>query len=154
MCSNLKDTCVSVGTFRKRCNASVALALTLAAASTWAHHSATQYDHTRHVTLAGTLTKVDWRNPHIEFSLEANENDGQTRSWLIESNPPNRFARRDINKAVFENAIGQTVTVVANPEQDGSPFGILVKITFPDGSVVNCERQVSGNCTWEPLSQR
>ena len=135
-------------------SAAIVLACLPAAESAWAHHSATQYDNTRQVRLTGTLTKVDWRNPHIEFLLDVKDDQGQVRSWLIESNPPNRFARRNIDKAVFEGAIGQAVTVEANPERDGAPFGILVDILFPDGSVVKCERQVSGNCTWEPKSQR
>jgi Family of unknown function (DUF6152) len=119
-----------------RMSASIALGVLLAAGTAWAHHSSAVYvDQDKRVTLTGTLTKVDWRNPHVEFSLEVKSDKGQAESWRIESGPPNRYAIEKISKADFEKAIGQTVTVEVSPARDGSREAGLWKITFPDGRV-------------------
>lgn len=105
--------------------------------SAWGHHStAVHFDATEPVTLTGTLTNLDWRNPHIEFALDVAGDAGGTERWLIESQPPNFFARRKIAKADFEKGIDQTVTLEAWPARDGSFYATLAKITFPDGKVV------------------
>src|SRR5438874_7397595 len=97
-----------VGTIeRSVCGASIALAFFLAASTAWAHHSMAQYDATKRVTLIGTLTKVDWRNPHVEISLDVKDDSGHATLWSVESVPPNRFASHNIDKAILEDAIGQ-----------------------------------------------
>ena len=133
----------------------VLLGCLLAAGWVSAHHSASQYDAAKRVMLTGTLAKVDWRNPHIEVSLEVKDDSGHAKLWLVESLPPNRFASQNIPKTIFENAIGQILMVEISPTRDGSPFGILRKITFPDGSVVECGNEgVGGNCIRESTSQK
>ena len=133
----------------------IPLACLLAAASASAHHSATQYDRDRRVVLTGSLTKVDWRNPHIEFSLEVKDDRGHGTHWLVESLPPNRYANRNIPKAIFERAVGQILTMEIFPARDGSPYGLLRKVTFSDGSVVSCgDAGVGGSCAWESASHR
>ena len=118
-------------------NAVIALGCLLAAESAWAHHNfGFFFDMEKKFMLTGTLTKVNWRNPHIDFSLEAKSDKGQTESWFMESAPPNAFKSRKISKAIFEQAIGQTVTVEASPARDGSRYGMPWKITFPDGRVI------------------
>ena len=114
------------------CNAVIALVCLLAASSAWAHHSvASVFDQDKRVTLTGTLTKFDWRNPHTEFTLETNG-----ESWLLEGNSPSALARRKVSKENFQKAIDQTVTVEVNPARDGSHFVLLRRITFPDGKSV------------------
>lgn len=118
-------------------SASTALAVLLAAASLWAHHNySVVFDPSRKVTLTGTLTGVDWRNPHIELSLVAKGDSGQADTWAIEGGPPSFFRAKKVNKSEFENAIGQTVTVEALRARDGSRLGSLQKITFRDGTSV------------------
>ena len=114
-----------------------ALAILLTAGSLWAHHSfSTVYDLSKKFTVAGTLTKVGWRNPHIEVFLDAKGDRGQVEAWVIESRPPSWFRPRNIVKSDFENAIGQTVTVEAVRARDGSLSGLMQQITFPDGKSV------------------
>ena len=118
-------------------SALTALAILLAAGPLWAHHGyAVVFDPSKTVTLTGTLAKVDWRNPHIELSLDAKSDRGQVEAWVIEGGPPNFFSRKKISKSDFEKAIGQTVTVDALRARDGSRLGSLLKITFPDGKFV------------------
>lgn len=102
-----------------------------------AHHSfAAGYDLSKKITLTGTLTKIDWRNPHIEVSLEAKGDRGQVEAWVIEGMPPSWFRTRNVGKADFEKAIGHPVTVEAVRARDGSLAGLLQQITFPDGNSV------------------
>ena len=115
---------------------SLGLALTLIAGSVWAHHNNTTFDLDKRVTLTGTLSKLDWRNPHVYMFMDAKGDRGQVETWSFECQPPNFFAIRKINKADFVEAVGQPVTAEFSPARDGSPNGVLWKITLPDGRVV------------------
>jgi len=111
------------------------LAVLLAAGSAAAHHSfATVFDASKPVTLIGTLTKVEWKNPHIAFSLDAKGEHGQPESWVIEAGPPNFFLRHNIVRTDF--AIGRRVTVEAVRARNGSLFGSLLKLSFANGKSV------------------
>jgi hypothetical protein len=99
-----------------------------------AHHSTTaEFDVSKQVTVAGTLTKVDWVNPHIVLYVEAEGSSG-LESWKLESNPPYWFRKASASRADFENAIGKSVTVELNRAKDGTLYGFIVKITFPGGN--------------------
>ena len=107
----------------------------LSSLSLSAHHSTTaQFDVTKRMTLVGTLTKVDWVNPHIWVFVTAKDGGGQDPAWKFESNPPAWFRRVGVTRADFVKAIGQTVTVEGNRAKDGSQYGYLVKVTYADGS--------------------
>ncbi len=85
-------------------------------------------------TLSGTLTKVDWINPHIVVYLDAKKDDGSVENWKFESNPPSWFRRVALARDDFAKAIGQTVTVQGVRAKAGGLYGYLLKITFPDGN--------------------
>jgi len=100
-----------------------------------AHHSTTaEFDVAHRMTLTGTLTKVDWVNPHIVVFMTAKGGTGNPEAWKFESNPPAWFRRVGVSRADFAKAIGQMVTVEGNRAKDGSLYGYLVKITYADGS--------------------
>jgi hypothetical protein len=102
-----------------------------------AHHSTTaEFDVSHRMTLTGTLTKVDWVNPHIVVFMDAKgeKGPGSTVAWKFESNPPAWFRRVGVSRADFAKAIGQAVTVEGNRAKDGSPYGYLLKITYADGN--------------------
>ena len=114
-------------------NASIALVILLPG-PLWAHHSGgVVFDRSKALTLTGTLTKVDWRNPHIEISLEAKSDHGQVEIWVMEAVNPKWFRDRNVSRDEFETAIGQIVTVEGTRARDGSRYGHLNKITFQDG---------------------
>lgn len=92
-----------------RSSAAFALALTLGAGSARAHHSFALFDLTKRVMLTGTLTKVDWRNPHVQISIDVKGDQGQTESWSMESDAPGNLKERGITKDRFQNAVGQIV---------------------------------------------
>ena len=61
----------------------------VAAGSVSAHHYyVAVFDVSKTFTLAGTITKVDWKNPHIELSLDAKSDHGQVDAWVIDAEPP------------------------------------------------------------------
>ena len=107
----------------------------LVAAGRSAHHSTTaEFDVTHRMTLSGTLTKVDWVNPHIVVFIDAKGDERCGSRWKFESNPPAWFRRVGVSRADFSKAIGQTVTVEGNRAKDGSLYGYLLKITYADGN--------------------
>jgi hypothetical protein len=113
----------------------IALAALCAVGSAWAHHSTTAvFDVSKRVTVTGTLTKVDWVNPHIVVLVDAMGRGGNMEAWRFESNPPSWFRRVTVGRNDFAKAIGQTVVVEANPAKDGTLYGYLVKIKFQDGT--------------------
>src|SRR5580765_2627320 len=111
---------------------SLVLAAVLAFGSfAFAHHSTTaEFDVQHKMTVSGTLTKVDWVNPHIVVFMDA-KTEG---AWKFESNPPAWFRRVGVSRADFAKAIGQPVTVEGNRAKDGSRYGYLLKITYADGN--------------------
>jgi len=118
------------------------LATALAIAPAWAHHSfSAVFDVTSKVTISGMLVKIDWRNPHVTLLLEV-PNGEHAGAWRIESMPPTFFRTRNVTKADFENAMGKVLTITASRARDGSAFGLMEKVTLPDGrSLTTIEQQ-------------
>jgi len=100
-----------------------------------AHHSPSAvFDMEKKFSVAGTLTEVDWINPHIVVLLDAKKDDGSVETWKFESNPPSWFRRVGLARNDIAKALGQNVKVEGARAKDGSPYGYLLKITFLDGS--------------------
>jgi hypothetical protein len=113
----------------------VAFTALFAAGSVWAHHSPSAvFDMEKKFTVAGTLTQVDWINPHIVVFMDAKKDDGSVETWKFESNPPSWFRRVGLARNDIAKAIGQTVTVEGARAKNGSLYGYLLKITFLDRS--------------------
>jgi len=109
---------------------SVAVLLLAGSLPSFAHHSpSAEFDVTHRMTLSGTLTKIDWVNPHIVVFINAKGD-----AWKFESNPPAWFRRVGVSRADFAKAVGQTVTVEGNRAKAGSQYGYLLKITCADGN--------------------
>jgi hypothetical protein len=113
----------------------ILLSLAAAAGSLWAHHSpSAEFDMTKRFTLAGTLTKVDWINPHIVVNIDAKGDGGKVENWRFESNPPSWFRRVGVSRTEIARGIGQKVTVEAVRAKDGSLYGYMQKLTLADGT--------------------
>ena len=88
----------------------LALAM-LGAPAAFAHHSfAAGYDGEQQVTLTGKVTKVDWANPHVHFSLDVKGDDGKVTPWRFEGYPTNMLVRQGWKRDETLK-IGDTVTV-------------------------------------------
>ena len=112
----------------------VILAL-LSTASVQAHHSPSAiFDMSKHVSVTGTLTRIDWINPHIVLAVEAKGEGGRVEQWTFQSNPPSWYKSVGLARADFAKAIGQTITVQAVKARDGSLYGYMDKIKLPDGT--------------------
>jgi Family of unknown function (DUF6152) len=108
----------------------------LAAGTAWAHHSPSSiFDMAKPFALTGTLTQVEWVNPHIAIYIDAKKTDGSgVENWKWESAPPAFLRRVGVTSGQFKNAVGQTVSVNGFRAKDGSLYGFLTKITFADGT--------------------
>jgi hypothetical protein len=121
-----------------RIGALVVLTITLLTATASAHHNMSAiFDFNDRVTLSGTLTKVDWRNPHIYLDIEAKRDTGKTEAWKAEGPSPIFFRTRDTSKADFESALGKSIKFEVSRARDGSLSGLLRNITLPDGKVIS-----------------
>jgi len=116
----------------------VAFACMVLANEAVAHHNMTAlFDFNDRVSLTGTLTKVDWRNPHIYMTVEVKGADRVIETWLVEGPSPSFFRVRDFGKADFEGSIGKTVKVELSRARDKSKSGLIRTLTFPNGKVVS-----------------
>jgi len=113
----------------------IVFATVSAAGPLWAHHGLSAiFDTSKKLTLTGTLTEVDWQNPHIVFSMESKKDDGSVEMWKLESTPPAWFKRLGITRNDFAKSIGKVITVEGLRAKDGSPYGYLQKVTFSEGN--------------------
>jgi Family of unknown function (DUF6152) len=114
-----------------------AAAIMLAVTAAWAHHNMSAiYDFNDKVTMTGTLSKVDWRNPHIELIVET-KTGGAVQTWSLEGPSPSFFREREINRGDVETALNKTVTAEASRARDGSRAGLLRTMTLPNGKVIS-----------------
>ena len=102
-----------------------------------AHHNMTAlFDFNDRVTLTGTLTKVDWRNPHTYLTIDV-KNSGKIESWAGEGPSPSWFRIRDVGKVDFENSIDKSLTLELSRARDKSLSGLIRTITLPGGRVIS-----------------
>ena len=97
-----------------------------------AHHAfAAEYDAEKPVELTGTLTKVEWVNPHSWIYLDVKSADGKVTSWQFEFGAPNALIRRGLHKS--DLPIGGEVHVKGYLAKSGLPVGNATSVTLPDG---------------------
>jgi hypothetical protein len=114
------------------------VAMLVPGVSLLAHHSPSAiFDMKNKISIKGTVTKVDWVNPHIVLFMDSKSGDGNVENWKFESNPPRWFTKVGVTRADFAAAIGKTVTVEVVKAIDGSKYGYLQKITFPNGDQIS-----------------
>lgn len=113
------------------------LAVLLAGAAGAHHNMSAIFDFSQRFTRTGTLTKIDWRNPHIYLFVDVKNEQGQVETWSYEGPPPGFFRTRDVGKADFESSVSKSVTVEASRARDGSRSGLIREIHLADGKVVS-----------------
>ena len=101
-----------------------------------AHHSfQAEFDANKAVTLKGTISKIDWINPHIYFYLDVKDDDGKVTNWTLESIPTGFMHRAGLTRDDFN--IGDNITVLAYRAKDGTrAFAWLQELTFASGRKV------------------
>ena len=111
----------------------------MAGSSLLAHHSlAGVYDMKKEAEVAGTLTKIQFVNPHGSMTITVKNADGTTTDWVFTTGSATTLADRGISK-VGPNALkaGEAITAKYIPARNGAPLGFLKSITRADGTVMN-----------------
>jgi Family of unknown function (DUF6152) len=104
----------------------------LAASPVWAHHAfAAEFDAKRPVHLTGTVTRMEWINPHAWMHIEVKNADGTVTNWMIEAGTPNTLFRRGFTRDSLK--VGTVVVVDGYQAKDGSERANGRDVTFPDG---------------------
>ena len=108
--------------------ASLALALAGFAGHAEAHHAfSAAYDSNKPFTLTGTVTSVDWVNPHVHINVDSKAEDGAVTSWKFEVGSPNGLMRSGWTRNSLKP--GDPVTVEGFRAKDGSNLGAAKTIT-------------------------
>lgn len=97
-----------------------------------AHHGAVSYDITKMLTFKGTVTRVQWMNPHAEIEMDVTDAAGKTQKYTVESISPLSLTRIGWT----QNSIkpGDQIVVTGNLSKNGTHIIRLKKIVFPAGN--------------------
>jgi hypothetical protein len=100
--------------------------------SAGAHHAfSTEFDAKQPITLHGTISRVEWINPHAFIHLDVKRDDGTIESWMIEAGSPNTLVRRGMTRDSI--APGTEVVVFGYRHRNGSNTANGRDVTLPDG---------------------
>jgi hypothetical protein len=100
-----------------------------------AHHSvAGQFDMSKQTVLSGTISKIDWVNPHIYIYLEVKDDKGEVATWSLSGPPTAMLRRAGLTKESLAGKPGEIVTANIAPARDGTKnLAWVSKITYADG---------------------
>lgn len=100
-----------------------------------AHHSfAAEYDAKKPITLKGTVTKVEWTNPHARFYVDVKDDNGTVVNWNLELASPNVLMRQGWTRHSLK--VGDVVTVEGAQAKDGSLLANARSVVLADGRKV------------------
>lgn len=103
-------------------------------ASAFGHHSvAGQFDGTKRTRLTGTITSIEWINPHTYIHLDVKDEQGAITSWRLESLPTAMMRKAGLTKDMIMGD-GSPVTADAIVSRDGTQnVAWVMKLTYADG---------------------
>jgi hypothetical protein len=115
---------------------SALLASALTTAGVAAHHSfAAEYNASEQITIVGTITKVEWTNPHTWFYVDVKDPKGQVVNWAIEGGAPTVLYREGWKPTSLK--VGDQVTVtIALAKDKSKKQGNAYQVKLPDGRCV------------------
>ena len=125
-------------------------------ASASAHHSfAAEFDRALPVTVTGTVTKVEWMNPHARFYIDSKDDQGKIVNWDFELASPNGLMRRGWNRNSMK--IGDTVTVTGHRAKNNPAVGNASSVVLADGKKLfagsSIENEATASGSAQPPSQ-
>ncbi|MEP7310989.1 MAG: DUF6152 family protein [Pseudomonadota bacterium] len=98
-----------------------------------AHHSYSMFDKNKPLTISGVVSRVEWKNPHTYFVVDAPAPDGKMQRYLLEGSSPNELIRWGWKPNTIK--VGDKVTVDLYLLRDGRPGGLFFKLTTAAGAV-------------------
>jgi len=100
-----------------------------------AHHSfAAEFDGTKPITLKGTVTQIDWANPHVWFYITVKDEEGRTARWACEMGAPHQLQQRGWLRDTMK--VGDVVTVAGSLARDGSKRANARLVTTAEGKTL------------------
>src|SRR5512143_829262 len=107
----------------------------LSTVPSWAHHAfAAEFDIKKPVKLQGTVTKMEWINPHAWIHIDVKKTDGTVEEWMIEAGTPNTLLRRGLTRDSLKK--GTEIVVDGYQSKDGSLRANGRDVTLPDGKTL------------------
>jgi len=109
--------------------------ITLGSPLASAHHSfAAEFDGTKPIKLRGTVTKMEWINPHAWIHITVKKPDDTAEEWMIEAGSPNTLLRRGFTKDSLK--VGTEIVVQGYQSKDGSLRANGRDVTLPNGQIL------------------
>ena len=97
-----------------------------------AHHStAADFDEDKSVTIKGTVSKIEWENPHARFFVDRTAPDGKLESWSFELASPNSLTRGGWGRRTL--TVGEEVSATGSPARSGKTMAVTHSVTKADG---------------------
>ena len=111
---------------------SVAVLFLMSAVPVLAHHAfAAEFDRTKQFKATGTVTKIEWQNPHIWIYIDVKDENGKVSNWGFQGGPPSYLTR--VGWTRNDLKVGQLVTMQGFRARDGSNHASGGRVVLPDG---------------------
>ena len=111
--------------------------LVLAAVPAMAHHGlGSEFQMNKPAAITGTLSDVEWENPHVYWTVDVKESNGTVSHWSVEGLPPSYLHRSHVDRQDMLSLVGKQVTVHGRLAKDGSKLMFAMDFTLPDGRVI------------------
>lgn len=115
----------------------LAMGVLLSSRLVLAHHSSASFDVGHMVTMKGTVTDLEWTNPHVFIYLDVKDDKGTVEQWRVEGNSPNMLTRVGWNREMVKP--GNQISVTGSPAKNGKKIMRLHSVTLANGQELDGE---------------
>jgi len=113
----------------------VVIVLLLTCGVVYGHHSfAVEFTAERTITIAGKVTEVWFRNPHVRYYVEVINHDNQPEHWDVRTSSPSLLVRKGWTKKTIST--GDTIIITGHPGREGRKLLSVISIKLPNGSIL------------------